>query len=318
MVGAQTGQLTITSNMPDYASIVIPMTGTGFSNVAPAVTNVTSTGIPVVSMDMTGTYTFTDPDADTEGATVLQWMRVTGGTPTPITGANALTYHLVQADIGSQIAFQVTPIDQHGMPGTPVMSAVSPTIEVLPAPQNLTFQVQDSVNVQLNWDAPNHFDTRNFIGYKVYRDDLNIQTITNLSITSFLDTYLYNGDFQYWVVAMFSNPVAVSLPSNIVNVHIGPTGNNDNFITPVTAMQVYPNPFRTDTNVVVSGKANSTVSANVYNIKGQIVTTLTGRTGANGVANLLLENKGNLDAGIYFVSVNTNGKPLTQKIVLMK
>jgi hypothetical protein len=80
VIGAQTGDLTITSNMPEYATIVIPMNGTGFFNTAPEVNSVAVSGVPVVSMTVTGDYNFTDTDADTEGASILQWYRINIGT----------------------------------------------------------------------------------------------------------------------------------------------------------------------------------------------------------------------------------------------
>jgi hypothetical protein len=317
IVGVQSGNLTITSNMPENASIVIPLTGSGYTNTAPVVTNVVTSGIPVVSFLMTGEYEYTDPDADSEGATQMQWYRITGGTPAPIDGAVGITYILIQADIGSQLSLGVTPFDQHGMPGMLVMSAASPIIEVLPPPQNLTYQLLEGVNVQLNWQPPDHFGGRDFIGYIVYRNGLNIHIITNPALNSYVDTDLSNGDYQYWVVSMFNNPSALSEPSNIVNVHIG-VANDDNTTTAVKTMKVYPNPARNVANILVNGKANSPVSANVYNSKGQMVITLNGMTDASGIANMVLESKGNLDAGIYFVTVKSTGKTLTQKIVLIK
>jgi hypothetical protein len=41
-------------------------------------------------------------------------------------------------------------------------------------------------------------------------------------------------------------------------------------------------------------------------------------TNASGIANLHLETVSGMESGIYFVTVKTNGRPLTQKIVLTK
>jgi len=316
-VGAQTGNLTITSNMPDYASMVIPMTGTGFANVAPVVNNVLVSGVPVVSMTVTGEYNFTDGDADTEGATLLQWYRVTNGTPAPIDGANAITYHLLPADIGNAVAFQVTPVDQHGMAGTSVMSPPSATIEVLPPPQNLTAQVVNDQDAVLTWEAPIHF-SRNFLGYRIFRSGLIVNTIMNPSTLTWTDTWLMDGDYEYWVTSIFDNPIAQSEPSNVVSVHIGPEGNSENVNALVESVQIYPNPVRSTSTILIKAKANSPVAAQIYNTKGQMVETLKGMTGTDGVSGLALSVSDNMIPGVYFVKVNSSKGSIVNKIVLMK
>ena len=119
-------------------------------------------------------------------------------------------------------------------------------------------------------------------------------------------------------MSVFSNPIAVSDPSNVCNVHIGVIANHDDVMPYVNSLSVYPNPFRTDAVVFISGKANQKVSANVFNLKGQLVKTLSGMTNSEGVAGLLLSSSENLNAGIYFVSVSTSTKTMTQKVVLVK
>ncbi len=315
-VGEQTGNITIISNFPDYENIVIPVTGTGFYNTAPVVSDVAWTGYPVLTCLLTATYTYTDADSDDEGSSIYQWYRITNNVPAPIADANALTYRITQADLGSQIAFQITPLDIHSMPGTPMMSDYTPVIDVLPVPQNLTAAIlNDNIDIQLNWQPPLPFN-RDFLGYRVFRNGLNINTINNPAVTTFTDTWLFPGTYEYWVTAIYTNPISQSEPSNIVIINT--TSSDDQVLPAIESVSVYPNPFRSSASVVVSGKANTQVEVGVYNIKGQLVQKLNNVTEANGIANLTLSASDDMIPGIYFVRINSADRQLTQKVVLLK
>jgi hypothetical protein len=264
----------------------------------------------------TASYSFSDADNDTEGGTLIQWYRITNGTPAPIDTATEITYRIASADIGSQIAFQVTPVDQHGMPGTAVMSPATPTIEVLPAPQNLTAEIVNAnPDVTLTWQPPD-FYTRDFLGYKVFRNNLVINTINNPSVTTFTDTYVYSAIHQYWVTALYSNPVSQSAPSNVVTIQVGTANGDDNL--PITeSVSIYPNPFRDNANVQVISKAHAAFDLSVYNLKGQVIQKMAGLTDANGNANISLQRSGMI-SGVYFVKVITSDKEFTKKVIVLK
>jgi hypothetical protein len=315
--GLETGNLTITSNMPDYDSIVIPLTGTGFVDAAPVASEVQISGIPVVTMLQTASYTYTDADNDLQGQTAIQWYRITNGNSAPIATATDVTYRITAADIGSQIAFQVTPVDEHGMPGIPVMSPATPTIEVLPSPENMAAQiVNENPDVTLTWDPP-AFYTRDFIGYKVFRNNLVINTINNPGVTTFTDTYVYTGTHQYWVTALYSNPVSQSAPSNVVTIQVG-TANDDNNLPVVESVSIYPNPFRANANIRVISKAHVPVEAGIYNVKGQLVMNLTATTDSQGNASLELQRTNDMISGVYFVKVQTPEKSFTNKVIVLQ
>lgn len=318
VTGTENGNLTILSNLPDNNTIVIPVTGYGFFNAAPSAANVAVSGVPVLSMIQTASYTFVDSDSDNEGTSVYQWYRITPNVPvpTPIDGANGLTYRTTQADVGSSIAFMVTPSDEHSMPGSSVLSEPTPIIETYPAPQNLTYQIINEQDVTLSWEAPIHFN-RDFLGYRVYRNGLNIFSTNNTNVLTFTDTWLADGDYEYWVTSIFNNPISQSLPSNVVNVHIGPVANDNQVLNAIETMQIYPNPFRTNSTVFITGKANVAVTVDVFNIKGQMVKKINGISDKNGNAVMSLNNDNDLVPGIYFVTAKTTGKAITQKILVL-
>jgi VCBS repeat-containing protein len=73
-----------------------------------------------------GQFTYTDPDGDAPGVHQYKWYRANTGSgsgETAIPGATSLTYTPVIADGSKWICFEITPVDIHGLAGTPVKSA---------------------------------------------------------------------------------------------------------------------------------------------------------------------------------------------------
>ena len=91
---------------------------------APSVQRVAITGTLSVGQTLTGHYQFDDPDGDAEGASTYQWYRFANATDT--TGGTALgtalTYQVVAADSTNFLRLEVTPVDDRGLAGTPVLS----------------------------------------------------------------------------------------------------------------------------------------------------------------------------------------------------
>ena len=89
------------------------------ANTAPTATSVTATGPAEVGFQLSGGYTYNDADGDLEGASTFRWLR----NGSPIGGATGQNYTLVNADVGANIRFEVTPVAQSGVsPGNPVTS----------------------------------------------------------------------------------------------------------------------------------------------------------------------------------------------------
>ncbi|MDP2173386.1 MAG: FlgD immunoglobulin-like domain containing protein [Candidatus Cloacimonadaceae bacterium] len=313
-----TGNLNITSNLYNHPNINIPLSGTGFLNVAPVATNVIISGPPVLYQAQTGNYTFSDADGNTEGTTIYKWYRVVNNVPTLITGANTNTYSAVELDLGFPLAFEVTPVDQHGMPGTPVMSTYTIPIEVLPPPQNFNAVFQ-TPHVILTWQRPVHFEGRGMVGYRIFRNGLNISTITNPNTLAFTDTHVAIGIHEYWICTLFNDPMMLSDPSNIVTVNVG-VSNDDNVVSPV-AVNVYPNPFVDSAIIEFSTKANQSVQIGIYNLKGQLVKTFDLTTDSAGLGNIRwdgTDSKGNaVNSGVYHYRLKSAEISRQGKIIKM-
>jgi hypothetical protein len=83
-------------------------------------------------------------------------------------------------------------------PVDPVILPVSlNVVDEFPPPLNFQAVVVDTVNVLLNWDAPQIAFP---IGYNIYRDDEIISTVVD---TSFLDIGLITGTYEYKITAWY-------------------------------------------------------------------------------------------------------------------
>lgn len=313
--------LTINSNFPGNPVIDVMLSGTAFSNTPPVVNNVSTTGIPVLYQSLTGTYSFSDPEGHIEGSSVLSWVRIVNGTPTDIAGANAATYQITEADVGNSVAYKVTPVDYYGLAGTPVMSSPTATIIPLPYPQNFTAVLNPPDNVVCNWQRPQYFDGRGFIGYRLYRDGLNIQTIPNPDILTFTDTFVSQGSHEYWICSLFNDPSYMSPPSPVVVVLVG-VDNDDLVNTPVNSITVHPNPFNNVASFEISAKANHQTSLEIYNVKGQLVKTMLVQTDNYGKASInwdgLNQNGKKAQNGVYFYRLQGMDNSFSGKLMLVK
>ena len=315
-----TGTLTITSNLYNHPVINIPLTGTGFLNHAPTATNVVITGPPVIYQQLTASYTFSDIDGDEEGSSIYQWYRVIGQ-PHPIEGANQLTYTPTEEDLNIPLGFRVVPVDEHGMNGIPVMSAFTIPIQELPPPRNLHGTYIPPNTVQLTWEPPLYFDVKGLVGYRLFRDELPISTITNPSILSFSDVGVPNGTHQYWVCTLFNNPMMLSGPSNVVTIVVG-TAIDDPAVPAVTSVSVYPNPCMGNVSFSIQTKSNVPALMSVYNVKGQLVKQFNTITDAIGNAILFWDGTDNqgrkVDSGVYYYRVEADKDRISGKLLMIK
>ena len=116
---------------------VVVSSGLSVVNTAPVASAVSvldnNGGSLVVGDVVTGQYTFSDVDADSEGTSTFRWLR----NGAPISGATSLTYTVAIADIGSgTLQFEVTPKASAGMiTGT---AAVSIGFTVIDTPPTAT------------------------------------------------------------------------------------------------------------------------------------------------------------------------------------
>ncbi len=115
---------------------------------APEAQNVTTSGTAVVGQQLTGNYTFSDADGDTEAGSTYKWYRDGQAIP----NATGKTYTIASADQGKKLTFGVTPKSSTGTPnvGAEVKAAESATVQGrAPEAQNVTISGTAVVGQQL-------------------------------------------------------------------------------------------------------------------------------------------------------------------------
>jgi len=313
-----TGTLSINSNLPGYNQVNLNMSGSGFNNAAPSITDPVISGPPVIYQALSAMYDFSDPDSDTEGTSLFQWMRIINNIPNAIDGAQEATYVVQPEDLGWRLAYQVTPVDEHGMPGTPVLSAYSLPIEELPAPRNLTGSVSPPNNVVLNWEKPMYFDGRGFIGYRLFRDGTVLANVMNVNTLTYTDLNVPDGSHSYYIVSIFSNPLDFSNPSNTITIQVS-VSNDDELAPGLESLSVFPNPFRENLSFRIKTKTARSVQVDIYNLKGQLVKSIAQRSASGNTVitwNAKDDRGTAVDSGIYLYRVKGEGFIKSGRIVL--
>ena len=127
-----------TAVLSTWAGVIVP------AEAAPAVTVQAITGTLQVGETLTGNYTYSDVNGDSEGTSTYKWYRAddtAGLNKTVISGAIRKTYVLTSADIGKYISFEVTPVAAAGItPGIAVESVRRGPVVLAEAPPMATVQ----------------------------------------------------------------------------------------------------------------------------------------------------------------------------------
>ncbi|MBD8487375.1 gliding motility-associated C-terminal domain-containing protein [Echinicola sp. CAU 1574] len=133
--GLGDGTITLSVSLSDAAGNTgSPNTDTSTkdTNEAPTASALSISGALTVGEQLTGNYTFMDPDSDPENGSSYKWYRSddnAGTNKTAISGAIAQQYTLQAVDQGKYISFEVTPNDGTEI-GTTVESALNGPVKV--------------------------------------------------------------------------------------------------------------------------------------------------------------------------------------------
>jgi hypothetical protein len=97
---------------------------------------------------------------------------------------------------------------------------------------------------------------------------------------------------------------------------------NNTLIYPVMSAMLYPNPMRGTTNIEIKATAKSSVEINIYNLKGQLVKTISSTEISKGKTSFIWNGRTDdgrpVAQGIYFCRIKSPNNLLTKKLVVLE
>lgn len=181
----------------------------------PTATNVNFSGILGPGQQLTGSYTFTDPDGDAESGTTYRWLRsddASGTNKAAIAGATNTTYTLTNADAGKFISFEVTPSD-----GTDTGNATESTLQgpVFTETSDRNAMQFDGINDRITISDNAAFDFSSGFTAQLWVNPSSIKTQTVLAQYS-------SGQRAFAVILLSDGKVEFTVSTN---------GSGENFFT---------------------------------------------------------------------------------------
>lgn len=131
-------------------------------NQAPVANGVSITGNATQGQALTGAYTYSDADGDSEGASEFRWLVAESayGPFEQIAGASSATYTILPANVGKYLKFQVKPVASAGQNIQKLY--LSPAIPVTYGTTGLDADGDGVADATDNCPAKVNFDQRDF------------------------------------------------------------------------------------------------------------------------------------------------------------
>ncbi|MCD4829812.1 MAG: T9SS type A sorting domain-containing protein, partial [Candidatus Cloacimonetes bacterium] len=165
--------------------------------------------------------------------------------------------------------------------------------------------------------------TRMLLGYRVEREDDDSGEVTVLT-EQITDLEYFDvapgGTWIYHVYALYTTGLSIAMSTDPITI----TDNNGNEVPPcVTALNGnYPNPFNPVTTVAFSLAEAGDVTIDIYNVRGQKVTTLVDGPMEAGQHNITWQgtdsNGQPVGSGIFFYKMKSGRFTATKKMILLK
>lgn len=117
-------------------------------------------------------------------------------------------------------------------------------------------------------------------------------------------------------------PAEAGTYTGYVRVSNHPVSNTDLVQSPITQVQVFPNPFNPNTTIRFHNPQTQDVKVNIYNLRGQKVCELQRGSLASGMQSLQWQGRDDkgrpVASGIYFAKIESKKSSQSIKMILMK
>lgn len=177
--------------------------------------------------------------------------------------------------------------------------------------------------ITLKWVLPGT-DSYNgpFMSHVIYRNGYPYNTLDS-DVTSFEDMIIFEGNtYEYYIRTYYQT--GLSLPSESVEIYVQSLDTSAD-VAPLTneLFSNYPNPFNPDTTIGFTVKEISRVKLEIFNLKGEKITTLIDEYLDSGEHKTVWNGRDSFDnqaaSGIYFYRLNIGDEfNKTKKMILLK
>lgn len=222
--------------------------------------------------------------------------------------------------------FKVVSVSQSGMIHESLPAMGYSVDNLVPHAPGALMALLSAGNVELTWEAPADPDI-NY--YRIYRStsevfDANETTAIGTTTELMFVDMPTGAETYYYKIAAFDFSGNMGETTDPVNVTITSVAEAGTVPLKYELSQNYPNPFNPETTIKFSLVNAGHVSLEIFNSKGQIVTTLIERDMSAGNFNINFVANG-LSSGVYFYRIKVtsnsgNGVEFQdmQKMILMK
>lgn len=190
---------------------------------------------------------------------------------------------------------------------------------ILPAPENLDIEIIAD-EAHFSWDEPiNIPDEIELIHYAVFLDNLD-EPIDTTENTDYVFTNLITGeDYVAGVAAVYdvgdSEVETIEFEFDVFDAE-------EQVVAVTKLIGNYPNPFNPETKISYSLESEEHVLIEIYNIRGQLVTTLIDEVQIAGYHNIVWDGNNNrsrpVTTGVYLAKLRAEKYSGTQKMILLK
>jgi len=176
----------------------------------------------------------------------------------------------------------------------------------------------------LYWGAPES-GVPELVNYNIYRNWELIATLPiNYLSYSEVDPPWYQGTpyIYYYITALYENPSGESTPTDTICCGVAVTNDDEVTLSSKLVFKNHPNPFKGTTTIDFSIQMDSYVTLSVYNVKGEIVTTLVNEFKPIGDYHIAWDGKDasgeDVSYGIYFYIIETEFNKISKKLVVIR
>ena len=212
-----------------------------------------------------------------------------------------------------------TDFDEVFLPGAP--GSGYSVDNLIPDAPNLSGMLVSAGN-ELTWTEIVNEEAKYYTVYRSVNGG-DFQPVENATATVYLDTdFLTDAVYIYFVTATdYANQEG--LPSNEVNPALTGIDGDMSRIPKVYALdQNYPNPFNHTTRIEYQIPNSGSVSLKIYNLRGELVSTLVDEEMAAGYHSVtwngLTSSGAPISSGVYLYRIQANDFVQVRKMIMMK